>query len=442
MWRLRQQQYSSYVGTITSIVSPKIKASNSFFAISGHAPFKSPYPSHRYSSLNSTQKESSYFKSRPQTSWIRATDVSFHLSPSQDASYSKTLEAQWKFDSTSPPGIARQFHSSSLLSSVGRDTKDVCKDDRENLDRVPEIGAQDIHPVYQHQDEGYGDHFVPYRSDATFQLTGEARLPVKAFHIGESIDINALSEFYHTRPQSLSRDSLLVILPDVTVSPPRFIMVFKYGSLVCFNLHPEDIREIIVETRLRAFGAFNEMHSDDYWIVLQPALSTWSVFKGDYVILKRLDVQNIRVVGNVLGQTVALYHYELKVDTMLELFSQLNSKMEATGNISMSKANLFQLVASLNKMMVDVITKLGLLRRSDTAWKYAQYGQVLEGMRHEFELKDRFDSLHYKLELIITQAQFYMEMMQHNRSDALEWTIIILIMGEIAVSVYDMATRI
>jgi len=35
-----------------------------------------------------------------------------------------------------------------------------------------------------------------------------------------------------------------------------------------------------------------------------------------------------------------------------------------------------------------------------------------------------------------------MEILQNRKSDSLEWTIIILIMAEICVSVYDMATRV
>jgi len=114
----------------------------------------------------------------------------------------------------------------------------------------------------------------------------------------------------------------------------------------------------------------------DYRVVVRPSLEPWSSFNGDFVVLRRMDVNNLRVISSVLGQTVALYHYEQQVETMLEMFSDLNAQTEQTGNFKMTKKQLFQLVAQLNKMMVDIVTKIGLLKRSDTAWNYAQYGQV------------------------------------------------------------------
>jgi uncharacterized Rmd1/YagE family protein len=42
-----------------------------------------------------------------------------------------------------------------------------------------------------------------------------------------------------------------------------------------------------------------------------------------------------------------------------------------------------------------------------------------------------------QLELIATQLRFHMDVLQNRKSDALEWTIIVLISAEIAVSLYD-----
>ena len=39
----------------------------------------------------------------------------------------------------------------------------------------------------------------------------------------------------------------------------------------------------------------------------------------DRVVLKRLDLNNISVI-DVMAQTVALEHHELKVDNMIEIF--------------------------------------------------------------------------------------------------------------------------
>lgn len=82
---------------------------------------------------------------------------------------------------------------------------------------------------------------------------------------------------------------------------------------------------------------------------------------------------------------------------MLEVFSNLNREMERTGMFTIRKEHLFRLVAQNNILITEIITKLGLLERSDTAWKYAQYGPIWDGLRSEFELDARFQTMDLKV---------------------------------------------
>ena len=80
---------------------------------------------------------------------------------------------------------------------------------------------------------------------------------------------------------------------------------------------------------------------------------------------------------------------------------------------------------------------MGLLSRSDAAWAAARYTEVWDGLRLDFELDTRFENLHFKLELIATQLRFHMDVLQNKKSDALEWTIIILVAAECVLSLYE-----
>jgi uncharacterized Rmd1/YagE family protein len=54
----------------------------------------------------------------------------------------------------------------------------------------------------------------------------------------------------------------------------------------------------------------------------------------------------------------------------------------------------------------------------------------------------RFETIEDKLELVQSSLKYFLELRQHSKSDTLEWTIIILIGAEIAISLYEMATRV
>ena len=44
--------------------------------------------------------------------------------------------------------------------------------------------------------------------------------------------------------------------------------------------------------------------------------------------------------------------------------------------------------------------------------------------------------------MLSTQLRFHMDVLQNKKSDALEWTIIVLICAEVALGVYDIVTRV
>lgn len=155
----------------------------------------------------------------------------------------------------------------------------------------------------------------------------------------------------------------------------------------------------------------------------------------DAVVLPGLDVHNLSVIATVMAQSVALDHYSVKVDAMLETFTRLNSSVERTGVFSaLEKHALFRLVALNNTLFTEIISKIGLLERSETAWKNVEYTQIWEGLREEFEVEDRFEKIEFKLNLVQLNTKFFLEILANQKSNTLEWIIIVLITLEILVS--------
>jgi len=111
--------------------------------------------------------------------------------------------------------------------------------------------------------------------------------------------------------------------------------------------------------------------------------------------------------------------------------------MEKTGTFTMKQEKLFQLVGKANSNLADVILKLGLFERSDIAWKNANYAQIWEYLRDEYELTQRFGSLDFKLKFVEHNVRYFLEILQNRKSDFLEWLIIILISAEIVIAIYN-----
>ncbi|XP_059666133.1 protein RETARDED ROOT GROWTH-LIKE-like isoform X2 [Cornus florida] len=220
-----------------------------------------------------------------------------------------------------------------------------------------------------------------------------------------------------------------------------YMVVFQYGSIVLFNVHDHDVDGYIKIVEKHASGLLPEMRKDEYEVREKPTLVTWMQGGLDYIMLQYLNIDGIRTIGSVLGQSIALDYYVRQVDGIVAEFTDINRGMEKTGTFTMERKKLFQLVGKANSNLADVILKLGLFERSDIAWKDAKYAQIWEYLRDEFELTQRFASLDFKLKFVEHNIRFLQEILQNRKSDFLEWLIIILIGVEILISVYDIAHK-
>mmetsp|Transcript_41860 Transcript_41860/g.53927 ORF Transcript_41860/g.53927 Transcript_41860/m.53927 type:complete len:466 (+) Transcript_41860:126-1523(+) len=251
------------------------------------------------------------------------------------------------------------------------------------------------------------------------------------------------SPSYSTSTSS-SSTSTSTLLSSSSVHPPKFgnkhIAIFNYGSVVFFNFKESEVHQKLSEIRAYTSDTIPREFQikEDYTIVERSYLTESCVLRNDLTILRELDFHSATVISTVMAQTVALDHFSMLVDQMLEIFTEFNMSVEKTGQFMAIKRNdLFKLVAQNNAVLIAVLSKLSLLERSDIAWKMPAYVHIWEGLREEFEIDDRFNNLKYKLNLIQDNTKFFLEIMHNQKSNMLEWIIIVLISAECVLMVMD-----
>ncbi|KAF9591509.1 hypothetical protein IFM89_004563 [Coptis chinensis] len=180
----------------------------------------------------------------------------------------------------------------------------------------------------------------------------------------------------------------------------RYVVVFQYGAVVLFNIEEDEVNSYLEIVRRHASGLLSEMKKDDYAVKEKPLLMEDMQGGPDYIVLKSLDIDGIRIIGSVLGQSIALDYFVSQVDGILGEFTDINRIMEKTGHFTMERKKLFQLVGKANSSLADVILKVGLFDRSEIAWRDGKYAQILEYLREEYEVTQRFGNLDFKLKFV------------------------------------------
>ncbi|KAL8093274.1 protein RETARDED ROOT GROWTH-LIKE-like [Apium graveolens] len=280
-------------------------------------------------------------------------------------------------------------------------------------------------------------------------------IPVRAFFFSTSVDLKGLVEQNKANfipPASRMTNYVVLRFGNLKTELNGlysslhgdeccFMVVFQYGSVVLFNVRDQEIDGYLKLVKRHASGLLPETRKDEYEVKEEPNLVTWMQGGLDYIMLQYLNIDGIRTIGSVLGQSIALDYYVRQVDGIVAEFTDINRGMEKTGTFTMERKKLFQLVGKANSNLADVILKLGLFERSDIAWKDAKYAQIWEYLRDEFELTQRFASLDFKLKFVEHNIRFLQEILQNRKADFLEWVIIILIGAEILISVYDITHK-
>ncbi|CAL0318220.1 unnamed protein product [Lupinus luteus] len=278
------------------------------------------------------------------------------------------------------------------------------------------------------------------------------KIPVKAYFLSTSINLKGIqAENRRNIVPPSSRSSLNYVALrfsyynsdtndpgfQVKASSCRYMVVYQYGSAVLFNIEDHEVDHYLELVKRHASVLLPEMTKDDYTIKEKPLLVEDMEGGPDYIVLKSLDTDGIRIIGSVLGQSIALDYFVSQVDRLVEEFAGINRGMEKTGTFTMDKKKLLQLVGKANSHLADVILKVGLFERSEIAWRDAKYAQIYEYLREEYEVAQRFGNLDFKLKFVEHNIHFLQEVLQNRKSDFLEWCIIGLLAIENVISLYE-----
>ena len=203
--------------------------------------------------------------------------------------------------------------------------------------------------------------------------------------------------------------------PDVSSPSPSFFTPQSLHDV--FRGRPGDSRE-----------------TEDIAVDIRPDLTRFSRLDGNILSLRRLDVDTVRVIATAMGQSVAMEHYGKQVDGMMAEFERLSVRLlRSGGKFNIPKKELFALVASSNLVMIDVVRNIGLMERSEPAWRDTRYDELWETIRRDLELIDRFNTLKMKANMIQESSQVYLDILNNRRSDLMELSIIVLLVIEILV---------
>lgn len=100
------------------------------------------------------------------------------------------------------------------------------------------------------------------------------------------------------------------------------------------------------------------------------------------------------------------------------------------------RKTLLELASSLALLRHDLIVELHLLDKPNIVWDDERAERLYNELSIFFELKERFEVVEFKLNLLKDDVTFLTDILNHKKSEFLEWIIIWLIAFEIVMGLY------
>ncbi|MDD5052199.1 MAG: RMD1 family protein [Sulfuricurvum sp.] len=197
-----------------------------------------------------------------------------------------------------------------------------------------------------------------------------------------------------------------------------------------------DEKKIILHA-LSALGIMlkdeGDMITQDYPIHINPELSEVFNITNEAIFLREVSILNLNIIALAISQSVGLERYEQKLDT---LFAKSRKIVESIHTFSITRrSHLMQFAKQLALTRHDMVSNLLLLDKPNILWDNAEAEALYNRLAFILELYDRHEIALSKLAQIKEDVMLVMDLINHKKSEFLEWIIIVLILIEIVMGI-------
>lgn len=212
------------------------------------------------------------------------------------------------------------------------------------------------------------------------------------------------------------------------------IVLVPFGVLAIIA---NDKKTIIQALRVLDISTqYDDDTNQDYIIKIDNKLATPFIISNEVILLKETSILNFNIIALAVAQSVGLEKYEKKLDI---LFAKSRGIIEQTNNlISIRRSHIMEFAKHLVLTRHDMVSNLLLLDKPNILWDNEEAESLYNSLTLVFELYDRHEIALTKLSQIQEDVMLVMDIINHKRSEFLEWIIIILIAVEIIMGLIEM----
>jgi required for meiotic nuclear division protein 1 len=229
-------------------------------------------------------------------------------------------------------------------------------------------------------------------------------------------------------------------LPDVPQAVERLplggtIVLFRFGAIVTFDVDDAETQRYVESIAPRIFGRF-ELAETEHLDIEIDAERGDLVDESGRIVLRDRDERRLQVVANALAKSVVLAHHEGRLAPVIERVERFAEQLRA-GHGSVAHADLLREIGDVLLVQSRMLGRAEVTEKPELTWDAPELDRFYERLSSELELRDRDLALSRKLDLVARTSELYLNLLHNRQGLRLEWYIVLLILVEIALIVYE-----
>ena len=258
------------------------------------------------------------------------------------------------------------------------------------------------------------------------------RQSARALCLGRRLKLAGLEAADFNQAEAISTSPLILRLGS-----GGFAALFPYGTVVLIGASQTE-----EEAFLQKLGDRIESRLETPVVVVSEIeIGASGKISDDSITVQDLSPPCLIVVADALAKNVALTFEEAEVRKVLEVLEPLASDLASSGRLPWKRRRMLRTVGHALLINHRLLERVEVEERPELLPNHDEIWRLHERLAEAYQFKKRAKALSRKLDAIEAMTTALTELIDAQRGIRLETMIVLLIMFEISVYLYDLFLR-
>ena len=217
---------------------------------------------------------------------------------------------------------------------------------------------------------------------------------------------------------------------------PNFLHIVVDGVVALFGLDAVEEMSFMAGLDPLVIEPFDKVETEEIDLVFDAGRVEGA--EQSLLYLKDAGMARLQLVASVLAKSAVLTRYETNIAESFDHIEPLAARLQRGGRGVGRGEELLRHIGDTLIIHGRMVGRVEISEKPDLLWENPELERLYAKLEDEYELGERHLALERKLDLIMRTAETLLDLLHHQRSLRVEWYIVILIVVEIALTLYQM----